>query len=141
MEEKDTGDLREELMVQPDISVYLKDNADALVNTNISEDLHGFLIKKSISKLDLARRAAMSEVYVRQIFSGRRTPSRDRLLCLCIAMEISIEETQRTLKRASYAPLYPKVKRDAIIEHGIVHGMTLDEINSKLYDEDEKSLF
>lgn len=141
MEEKDTGDLREELMVQPDISVYFKDNADALVNTSISEDLRRFLIKKSISKLDLARRAAMSEVYVRQIFSGRRTPSQDRLLCLCIAMEISIEETQRTLKRASYAPLYPKVKRDAIIEHGIVHGMTLDEINNKLYDEDEKSLF
>ena len=45
------------------------------------------------------------------------------------------------MKQASYAPLYPKRKRDAIIEYGIVHGMTLSEINDKLYAENERSLF
>ena len=135
MEEKDTSDLREELMAEPNLEAYLKDNEDAFIGGSIAEDLNAFLVDRAISKLDLARRASMSEIYVRQIFSGRRFPSRDRLL------ELTIEEIQQLLKQASYAPLYPKRKRDAIIEYGIVHGMTLSEINDKLYAENERSLF
>ena len=141
MEEKDTSDLREKLMAEPNLEAYLKDTADAFIGGRIAEGLSAFLVDRAISKLDLARRASMSEIYVRQIFSGRRFPSRDRLLCLCAALELTIEEIQQLLKRASYAPLYPKRKRDVIIEYGLVHGMTLSEINDKLYAENEKSLF
>ena len=83
----------------------------------------------------------MSEVYLHQVFSGRRKPSRDRLLCLCIGLEATLEETQQLLKRATYAQLYPKVKRDAIISHGILHKTSLTEINDKLFSENEKTLF
>ena len=79
MEEKDTSDLREELMAEPNLEAYLKDNEDAFIGGSIAEDLNAFLVDRAISKLDLARRASMSEIYVRQIFSGRRFPSRDRI--------------------------------------------------------------
>ena len=141
MKEKCTGDLRQELMSQADLDQYIKDNEECFMTGNVAAMLTGFYQKKNFSKAELARRAGMSEVYLHQTFSGRRRPSRDRLLCLCAALELTIEEIQQLLKQASYAPLYPKRKRDAIIEYGIVHGMTLSEINDKLYAENERSLF
>ena len=50
------------------------------------------------------------------------------------------EETQRLLQQASYAQLYPRIKRDAIITHGILHGTDLNDINDKLFSENEKTL-
>ena len=52
----------------------------------------------------------------------------------------SLEETQRLLQQASYAQLYPRIKRDAIITHGILHGTDLNDINDKLFSENEKTL-
>ena len=39
------------------------------------------------------------------------------------------------------AQLYPKLKRDAIIYYGLQHGLGLFEINDKLFDENEETLF
>ena len=83
----------------------------------------------------------MSEVYLYQVFAGRRKPSRDRLLCLCIGMSTKLEETNLLLKGMGYAPVYPRLKRDAIISHGLLHRTPLTEINDKLFSENEKTLF
>ena len=56
-------------------------------------------------------------------------------------MEVSLEETQQLLKQAAYAPLYPKQRREAIIAYGISHGMTLQQVNDKLFAEGEKTLY
>ena len=82
----------------------------------------------------------MSEVYLHQVFAGRRNPPRDKLLCLCIGMELSFDETQELLKEAAYAQLYPRIKREAVIIHGIVHHTPLEEINDRLFAEDEAAL-
>ena len=141
MKEKCTGDLRQELMSQADLDQYIKDNEECFMTGNVAAMLTGFYQKKNFSKAELARRAGMSEVYLHQVFSGRRKPSRDRLLCLCIGLEATLEETQRLLKQAIYAQLYPANKRDAIIIHGIAHGTDLAQINDKLFAEGEKTLF
>ena len=83
----------------------------------------------------------MSEVYLYQVLSGRRNPSRDRLLCICFGLGTTEEETQRLLKRAGFAPLYPRLKRDAIILHGIAHGTPLAEVNDKLFEKNEGTLY
>ena len=82
----------------------------------------------------------MSDVYLHQIFAGRRIPSRNRLLCLCYGLDATIEETQELLKLCSLAQLYPKHKRDAIIYYGLAHGISLFEINDKLFAENEETL-
>ena len=56
-------------------------------------------------------------------------------------MGAGLENVQQLLKRVGYAPLYPKLKRDAIIGHGILHRTPLTEINDKLFSENEKTLF
>lgn len=141
MEEKNTGDLSQELMSQPDLDAYIQENSRAFDERNFAELLTALYDKKDISKATLARRAGISEVYLHQVFSGRRNPSRDRLVCICLGLGATLEETQELLKHAGYAQLYPRLKRDAIISHGLIHGTDLNEINDKLFAENEKTLF
>lgn len=140
MWEKPTDDLGEELMSADSIDSYLHDNEDYFFEQSITESLAELYERKAVSKAALARQSGMSEVYLHQVFSGRRNPSRDRLLCLCIGLEATLEETQRLLKLSSYAQLYPRSKRDAIIAYGILHHMELHAINDKLFAENERTL-
>lgn len=96
---------------------------------------------KDLTKAELARRSGISEVYLHQVFAGRRNPSRDRLLCICVGLGITLDETQRMLTQGGYAQLYPRTRRDAIISYGVVHQLPLGEINDKLFAEQEKTLF
>ena len=141
MKDKTTDDLSQALMEEPSIDSYLRENRPFFAGQSIGELLGAYYERTDLSKAALARKAGMSEVYLHQVFAGRRNPSRDRLICLCVGLEVSLKEAQQLLKLASYAPLYPRLKRDAIISYGIVHRMALGEINDKLFTENEKTLF
>ena len=141
MEEKSTGELIQELMSESEIDAYLTENQPFFADQSVSELLQALYEKKSLSKAALARKAGTSEVYLHQVFSGRRKPSRDRLLCLCIGLGATLEETQRLLQQASYAQLYPRSRRDAIISHWLLHGTELNAINDMLFAQGEGTLF
>lgn len=140
VKEKSTSDLSQELMRDANIDHYIHENQSFFSDKSVSDLLSQLYEKKTMTKAALARKAGMSEIYLHQVFSGRRNPSRDRLLCLCIGLGCSLEETQRLLQQTSYAQLYPRIKRDAIISHGILHGTDLNDINDKLFSENEKTL-
>lgn len=141
MREKTTDDLTQELMEQADLDRYITENEAYFAEMDLISVLTRLYKKCGLSKAELARRAGMSEVYLYQVFSGRRRPSRDRLLCICLGVEATLDEAQKLLKQAGYAPLYPRRKREAIIAHGIIHRTPLREINDKLFAENEKTLF
>ncbi len=141
MSDKTTSDLRQELMEDNSIDTYLQGNAALFVNQDVVALLTELYEQKHLTKAALARQAGMSEVYLHQVFAGRRNPSRDRLLCLCIGLEATVDETQQLLRQAGYAQLYPRVRRDAIILHAIAHRTPLPLVNDKLYEENEKTLF
>ena len=141
MERRNTDNLRSELMDTPDLTTFLAANEDNFSSASAVARLNEMLEKKGLSKAALAKQSGMSEIYLHQIFAGRRNPSRNRLLCLCYGLEASVEETQELLKLCGMAQLYPKLKRDAIIYYGLLHGLNLFEINDKLFDENEETLF
>lgn len=140
MKKKNTDGLQQELMNSPNLTQFLSQNREQFVNKNVSEALNHLFEQKNISKATLAKQAGMSEIYLHQIFAGRRNPSRNRLLCLCYGLEANIEETQELLRLCGMAQLYPKLKRDAIIYYGLLHGLKLFEVNDKLFDENEETL-
>lgn len=141
LDKKSTDNLEQELMNSPDLDRFLAENKKEFTNESVSGLLNKLFSQKNLSKAELARQAGMSEIYMHQIFSGRRNPSRNRLICLCIGMNATVKETQEILKSAKLAPLYPKVRRDAIIYYGILHGASLFEINDKLFEEEEIALY
>ena len=132
MEKKTTDDLRQELMDQPSIETYLSDNRSCFMEQGILDLLESLRERCGLPKAEIARRSGMSEVYLHQVFSGRRNPSRDRLLALCVGMGASLEEANQLLRQAAYAQLYPRLRRDAIISHGLAHRHSLVEINESL---------
>jgi hypothetical protein len=46
---------------------------------------------------------------------GTRNPSRDKVLRLCLAANLTLRETTRALELAGCAPLYPRRRRDIIL--------------------------
>ena len=138
---KDTNNLLQELMETATLDQFLSENQNNFNRDSICELLNRVFQKRRISKATLAKQSGMSEVYLHQVFSGRRNPSRNRLLCLCFGLNASLEETQELLKRCGFAQLYPKDRRDAIILYGILNGMDLFAVNDKLFSENEETLY
>ena len=92
MKKSSTLDLSRGLMSEPNLDAYLAQNQSDFSDEDMTGFLNRLYQRIAVSKATLARQAGMSEVYLHQVFSGRRRPSRDRLLCLCICMDASLEE-------------------------------------------------
>ena len=141
MKRKNTDQLLKELMDSNDLSRVLSDNSACFREGDLPHGLQALFDQQDMSKSALAKASGISEVYLHQVFAGRRNPSRDRLLCICVGLGITLDETQRMLTQGGYAQLYPRTRRDAIISYGVVHQLPLGEINDKLFAEQEKTLF
>ncbi len=140
MIKKPTDELMKDLLSSNNIELYLKENEQHFVNVTIAEFLNEYVNAKQLVKSQIFKEAEMNEIYGYQIFSASRTPSRDKLISLCIGMGMSLDEIQATLKVAGFAALYPKSKKDSIIIHGISAGRKVFEINTDLYNNSEESL-
>ena len=95
MEHKNTDQLQQELMTGNDLDRVLADNDSSFRGYALQERLQALFQRRDISKTALARQSGISEVYLHQVFSGRRTPSRNRLLCLCFCLCASVDEIGR----------------------------------------------
>lgn len=140
MDIKSTDELLKQLNNCNNIDEYLKSNEEFILNTTIAEYLYNTFDEKCLKKSQVFRRAEIDEIYGYQIFGGRKNPSRDTLLAICIGGRFSLNEIQTALKIAGYAPLYAKSARDAIIIFGINKQLAVCEINEKLYNNSEKTL-
>lgn len=140
MKKKNTDDLENELMSASNLSRFLSENQDSFNREEFSDLLQELFQKKGMSKAALAKRAGMSEVYLHQLFSGGRNPSRNRIICLCLGLSATLEEAQKLLRGSGNAELYAKDRRDAIIIYGLIHRMTVTEVNDRLFSEGEKPL-
>lgn len=131
---KPTDDLFKELNQTSHIEQYLKDNDEFLIDTSLSTYLCNKFDELNISKSSVLKNADINEIYGYQILSGKRSPSRNKLLCICIGAGFSLEETNETLKVAEYSPLFPKLKRDSIIIFGLQNHQPIWKINETLYN-------
>ena len=106
MIKKSTEELMNELLKANNIGEYLKDNSQYMVSEELSTYLNNIISKKALVKSEVIKKTEFSEVMGYQIFSGTRLPSRDSLICICVAMEMALDETQAILKIAGFAALY-----------------------------------
>ena len=138
---KDTDNLKQELMDAPNLDQFLSENQENFHTDTVCDLLGKLFQERKVSKAALAKLSGMSEVYLHQVFSGRRNPSRNRLLCLCFGLNATLDETQELLRQCGHAQLYPKIRRDAIVLYGIANNMDLFTVNDKLFEENEETLY
>ena len=123
-----------------EIKVYLTKNSEEFVMDNISNILNEIIEKKNLIKSEVIERSQLNKVYAYQILQGKRVPSRDKIIPLCIAMGLTLEETQEVLKRTNMPMLYVRNRRDCIIIFAITKGLGVLSCNELLYESNEKML-
>lgn len=102
--------------------------------------LNTLISERNMTVTEFGVKTFLSRSFTYQIFSGDRIPSRDIILRAALALNISLDETQRLLKLADRGALYPKIKRDAVIIYGINNRSGLYETDEMLVSLGQESL-
>ncbi|MBQ6888535.1 MAG: helix-turn-helix transcriptional regulator [Lachnospiraceae bacterium] len=117
-----------------DIDTYLQQNKENMIPHNLPIHLELLLEQKGLTKADVVRGSQLNRKYVYQIFSGEKTPSRDKLIAIAFGLGLSDEQTQTMLKLSGNRELYVRDERDAIILFSLQRKKTIFETNELLYN-------
>ena len=129
-----TSKFYEEISGVKDLNKYIGENEGKFITVTLPEYLDLLLVNQSMTKKELVKSAGIEKSYLYQIFNGRRSPSRDKLIRIAFALKLSLDSTQRLLIIAEKPILYPARKRDAAIMFCLIKGHSLDKTQIYLYD-------
>ncbi len=131
---KTTGELLE-ILKRSSLEAYFKENGGELIENPLCNYINALINEKNLKKSDVIKKSNLSESHAYEVFSDKKTPSRDKLISLCFGMGTTLDEIQTLLKYAGYAQLYPRNKRDSVIIDALRRGesvvrcnITLDEL-------------
>ena len=131
--EKATDDLMKELTKKRvNIESYIKKNKNSLIEVNLSKFWSRMIKKSEMTNSNIINKAQLSYYYFYEIINGKKIPSTDKIVCLTLAMHLTLEDCQTALKYCGKASLYPKLKRDSILIYAISHDLTILETNELL---------
>lgn len=131
---KSTDELLKILKAKTDINDYFEENKEAFTSLSLCQSLEKMLTDRGVTKACAIQNSFIEKHYAYQIFSGKKTPSRDKLIMICIGIGVNLQQTQRLLSKIKAAPLYPKDPRDSVIIFGILHALSVMDINVLLYE-------
>ena len=131
---KPTGALIQELSSVSNINEYFTQNADEMIEGDLSDQLKKLTEQAGMNRSTLAGKAGLDRYYIYDIFSGRKVPSADKLICIALALELNLEETEKLLRLADRPGLYARHPRDSILIFAIQRHLTVDETNTMLYE-------
>lgn len=120
MSEKNTKELAQ-VLGKTHISDFEKFYSDNKESMNADEDSFFVYIKEQIAKKGITQqnvflKADIPERYGYKLLSGEKhTRQRDVILRICYAAELTLDETQRALRKYQMPELYAKNPRDAFM--------------------------
>lgn len=110
----------------------VQQNEASITNPNTTQYLLKLLDMKSKTIQEVIQKANLSRSFGYQVFNGLRNPTRNILIKMAFAMELTIDETQHLLKIAQRGELYPRVRRDAAIIFCIQNKCSLYDVEELL---------
>ncbi len=131
-EQPTTGTLTDSLKgaFSRDLKAYLDRYEDALIAEEkpFSAYIRKLLKDKHLQQRDVLLRADIPENYGYKLISGEKhTVQRDTVIRLCLAAEMDLQEADKALKLYGFAPLYPRLARDAALIIAFNTGIHLPE--------------
>ncbi len=138
--QKDTSEILKELEGYDQFKTFYNENKQYMIKESLSCLLEKLVQKSGLTKSKIINDSLLSSNYAYQIFSGLRVPERKKLLCIALAMRLSLDEVQTLLKTAGYAPLYVKIPFDSIILYAVCKQLSVVQTNEILFDYDLETL-
>lgn len=132
MQQKSTQELLNALSGAASLEQFLEENRDQFDPRHLSEFLQQYMQEKGVKRGNVIRASQLNEVYAYQILNGTKEPARDKVLCLLLAIGVTVQQAQTLLKVCGYAPLYAKDKRDCVLLYAIEHQWSVVEANLDL---------
>ena len=129
---KSTGQLLETLKKENNLNHYFANNDEDFITKGLSTYLNELLYKNDINKTKAIEKSNLNNIYAYEIFSGKKNPSRNKLIQLIFGMGLELTEAQRVLKIAGHSELYPRNKRDSVIIFAINQRLSLLECENML---------
>ncbi|MBE5916563.1 MAG: hypothetical protein E7273_06930 [Pseudobutyrivibrio ruminis] len=120
MNEKNTEELSE-ILKHTHISEFGKFRDENLYGFSEDQEAFSIYIKELLTKRGITQQkvflnADIPERYGYKLLSGeKRTKQRDVILRICYAAELSLDETQKALRKYGMPELYAKKERDAVL--------------------------
>ena len=99
---------------------------------SLPDCLNEMMEKRNLSVAVTAGKADVNETTLYNIMAQRKAPSRNLLIRIAFALEMSLDETQVLLKSGNCAALSGLRKRDVFILAGIISKKTFDEVDDTL---------
>lgn len=138
---KRTNDLMEELSGQDtDLDRYFEENPTSFINVDIKEFWKNAVDTSSKTKSDIINKADMSYCYFYDVINGRKIPSKDKIIRIVLAINLSLDDCQEALRISGKSALYPRIKRDSILIYAINKGYSIYQTNDLLLEHGEEML-
>lgn len=117
-----------------DLDKYDKETSSYQIPQTFSEYLEHCLFVSSLTPAELFEHAQIQRNYGYQILNGQKNPGRNKVLSLCLALSLKLEEVQRALTLAKEGSLYPKNRRDSVLIFCINKQMSVSDTNLLLHN-------
>ncbi len=137
---RDTDELLRILQGTSRLSSALKTIEGEMGAPDFAQELGALMKQRQLTAAELSETALLSRSFIYQLCSGERKPSRDMVLRLALALELSLDDTQRLLRSARRGALYPRVLRDAIVIFALNGRMGVTAADEQLVTRGEASL-
>ena len=132
MERKTTDELLQEIQNEKSFERFMSRNEGNFETKKFTEYLNDLCRKKELIPEQVIKAAQIDRTYGHQLFNGTRRPSRDKVIQLAIAFELSVDDTQELLRVAGRNELYPRIRRVAAIIFGLSKHMEMQQMQEFL---------
>ena len=135
--EKETEELLNQLndaQTREDLDNFLKKNEDELNSYNALLYFESCWLKYGFKTQAQVIKNSELGHNAYHYLDGRKRLTRDRALCLSLAVGMNLEEINTFLKYLGHAQLYARDRKDAIVIFGINQKCSVHEVNVMLYE-------
>lgn len=136
---KRTEELINEILKSKNIFQYIDSNPDEFIDIPLHRHLHDLLNETNLKVSQIVDRSNKGE-YIYQVFRGVKNPSRDVIIAIALAMELSLDKTASLLRIARMPLLDARNRRDSIFIFAIDRKLTVPDTNDILYEFHEPCL-
>lgn len=122
---------------------FIKETIEPIVDKSFSQFINEYLAKHSnLTPAIIIKRSGVVRTYAYEVLNGTKNGSRDRIIALCLAAEMTENELNHALIYSGHNSLHPKNVRDALISYYFKNKKTTKamDLNDFLSENDSEEL-